>query len=615
MPRTYLWLILTLLSAFSQGGYADDRGTDPTATSPHVRYDVSIDVPNETFLVNAWLDGIPGDTIVYHFPIWSPGAYDVAHFGAWVHDVDVRDRQGTKLLVLRPDTSTLLIVGGSGSCHLSYKVRDIERVENSAWFALTDIEPNYAFANTICILGYPVGYKDIPHSVQYLVPDGWDLSVGLDPLDSARHIFTATDYDELVDAPVHMGAFQRVEFVVAGRPHILSITAPQALTPEQVADVRSVADSIVRTISGFFGDMPYRRYMFQIFLVGFSTTDYSFGALEHRNSSTYRMPFNTSRGVGAGLAAVLAHEYWHLWSPKRIHVHQLGPFDYQNAPRTKSLWFAEGITEYYAQVLLARAALPGGRRGVRELLDNVFASTYGKQQGRSIADLSFNASDVGMHEFIALYSKGPVVALLLDAAIRTRSGHRTSLDDVMRFFNEHYGKTGKTFSDDSIIVIMEEASGVSLDDFYTRYIAGTEGLPFNEFLPAIGIRISTSERKQEMMGVRVHEVGDSGGGLRVAEVTRGGSADSSGVRVGDTIVGVTMRERTRDREYPTSSFPADIFEYALSPRTKSITVMRDGRRVELPVTRVPISVMRYDLVDDPLASDGAVAARRSIFGQ
>jgi len=586
-----------------------------TADGPRIDYDVSVDVAREVFKVHGRFRHVSGDTVVYHFPIWGPGAYDIVTFGGWVDSIAARDRRGRKLKVVRADTSTVWIIGGKGTFEISYLVRDIERLEGSPWFGLTDIEAEYAFANTVAIFGYPAGYKETPHTVRYQRPKGWDLSIGLSPIDSATGYYRAHDYDELVDAPVHMGTFQRVDLTIRGRHHVISITAPQKLTEAQLADIGRMADTVVRTISGFFDDMPYERYIFQIFFTSFNTTDYSFGALEHRNSSSYRMPFNPSRGLGAGLAAVFAHEYWHLWSPKRIHVHQLGPFDYQSPPRTKSIWFAEGLTEYYAQVMLARAQLPGGRRGTLDYLEGIFRNAYRRPQSRSMTDLSLHASQVPMMEFIAFYSKGPVVGLLLDAAIRKGTEYRKSLDDAILHFNAQYGRTGRSFSDDEIITIMEDATGASLRDFYNRYIDGTEPLPFDELLPVVGMKITHSERKQDMLGATTIPPGasDSAGWL-VTEIAPGGTADSTGLRVGDTIVAMRMRERTKERDYPASSFPDDLWDYPLSTRLISLSVRRGEQTLTFTVRRVAVAVVTYELAREANASPQARAARASIFG-
>ena len=42
-----------------------------------------------------------------------------------------------------------------------------------------------------------------------------------------------------------------------------------------------------------------------------------------------------------------AHEFFHVWNVKRIRPYVLGPFDYQGANRTESLWVSEGMTNTY----------------------------------------------------------------------------------------------------------------------------------------------------------------------------------------------------------------------------------------------------------------------------
>jgi predicted metalloprotease with PDZ domain len=52
-----------------------------------------------------------------------------------------------------------------------------------------------------------------------------------------------------------------------------------------------------------------------------------------------------------------SHEYFHVWNVKRLRPVELGPFDYENEVHTKSLWIAEGVTEYYADLAVHRAGL------------------------------------------------------------------------------------------------------------------------------------------------------------------------------------------------------------------------------------------------------------------
>jgi hypothetical protein len=54
---------------------------------------------------------------------------------------------------------------------------------------------------------------------------------------------------------------------------------------------------------------------------------------------------------GANTIQGMAHEFFHLWNAKRIRPLPLGPFDYTQLPHTGTLWWIEGVTDYYSALL------------------------------------------------------------------------------------------------------------------------------------------------------------------------------------------------------------------------------------------------------------------------
>ena len=113
--------------------------------------------------------------------------------------------------------------------------------------------------------GYPDGYTDIPYTVTYTPPPGWKLAVSLDPMKAREIRSVPFNYDELVDAPVQMGDFQLFEFEVNGIPHLITVKSPTALEPEVGAELTQTTKDVVEMMSAFFGEMPYKRYLFQVF--------------------------------------------------------------------------------------------------------------------------------------------------------------------------------------------------------------------------------------------------------------------------------------------------------------------------------------------------------------
>ena len=576
---------------------------------PQASYTVAPNFTTETFEVTAELNEIPGDTLVFHLPIWGPGAYDIVNFGAFVSRLTAVGRNGQALRVFRGDTNTFRIVGAGGYARIAYTVHDIESVPSSLWFGLSDIEKDFVFANTVAIFGYADGYKNIPCAVTFAVPKGWDVSIGLDPAKPARagvHAYVAADYDDLVDAPLVMGRFQRLEFTVKGVPHSIALFAPEKAKPAQARRLVDSVRRIVEIVSGFFGDMPYKRYDFQLFLVRPTPEDVLFGALEHRNSSTYRMPWSEELAESS-LLGVIAHEYWHAWSPKRIHVAELGPFDYQRAPRTNSLWFAEGLTEYYAKVLLVRNGMVGADE-VTDLARSGLGRNIGKPQRQPITELSLHVAELPPEQVMPLYTKGPLLGLMLDAEIRLQTGNKRSLDDAMRAFNEEFGKTGRTFGDDDIIPFMERATGAHLADFYNKYIAGRESLPIADYLGKIGFAVSTRYRDQMTLGASVESVPN---GWSVLEVTPNGSAAKMGLMPGDVLMDVEM-ERAR---LPLSQAPSGLASSLGDIRgVKGVRVLRGGDTLNVAAVFVPEKVPNSSVAIDANPGELARMIRKSMLG-
>ena len=56
------------------------------------------------------------------------------------------------------------------------------------------------------------------------------------------------------------------------------------------------------------------------------------------------------------LLGLFSHEYFHAWNVKRLRVRRVRGFDYQRENTTELLWFFEGFTSYYDDLMLLRAA-------------------------------------------------------------------------------------------------------------------------------------------------------------------------------------------------------------------------------------------------------------------
>ncbi len=91
---------------------------------------------------------------------------------------------------------------------------------------------------------------------------------------------------------------------------------------------------------------------------------------------------------------------------------------------------------------------------------------------------------------ISYYNKGQILGVLLDLAIRDATDNHKSLDDVLRRMNDEYANQGKFYNEsDGIRAVVEEVAGKSFEDFFRRYVAGADEIPYDDFFSVAGLAL------------------------------------------------------------------------------------------------------------------------------
>ncbi|MEP7233723.1 MAG: hypothetical protein ABI778_00375 [Ignavibacteriota bacterium] len=551
-----LWL-LNLLTAGAVYGQSLEYSVNLMDTKSHK---VSVEVI---------LKHCGAKTVTYQMPIWAPGAYSVTHYGHYVTDLKAWDQSGKELKVTQPNGDRWEITPGKNINRITYSVSDSHNDSTSLYFALAHIDTNFFFANGTCLFGYVNDKKDIPSVVSYKyhgpeyhggpsLEHYWKLATALDPAESIvedpnspgktlqvtkqyllEHQsfelaqFKAKNYDELADAPVMAGLdFQTRTFKEGNAFYDVVLSSDKVFPMDSLAEnIRRV----VRAQTEFFHDTPFDHYTFLINAPseGHSVSQGA-GALEHSNSSAYLLanyPWSIFKQFGLN---IFSHEFFHLWNVKRIHSSKLGPFDYTKRVMTTSLWLSEGVTDYYGHTLLTRSGILPYRTFENMLGELIGAIKRSKAATtKSLEELSIAESDFDLTNALVFYSKGTLVGLMLDIEIRSRTNNKKSLDDVMFSLNAE-AKKRITFSDNELIGKIEKLTGLDLQDFYKKYIAGTDALPMEEYLKRMGVgRVSLeSETKPNLGGsFGMTESGE----LVINAITPNGTFDKAGVMAGDTM--------------------------------------------------------------------------------
>jgi len=287
------------------------------------------------------------------------------------------------------------------------------------------------------------------------------------------------------------------------------------------------------------GGAPFREYLF-LFHVG---NNVGGGGMEHMNSTAI------SADAPAQLPMYSAHELFHAWNVKRIRPQSLEPVDYTREMWTRSLWFAEGVTNTYGAYALERTGLWSIQQFYANLADQIRElQSRPAHRWQSVEQSSLDAwyekypLYTRPEESISYYNKGQIVGVLLDLLIRDRTDNRASLDDVMRYLNENYAKAGSFYEDSDDLrsamedVIRQKAPSADADlaDFFERYVSGTDEIPYPDFLARAGWTMRDTSQHRAAFGFSVNR--DSSGSTTIASLDRESGASDEGLKEGDVLL-------------------------------------------------------------------------------
>ena len=494
-------------------------------------------------------------------PAWIPGSYMIRDFARNVIRL-AASSEGRPLAVEKLDKRTWQCAPADGPLTIEYEVYAYDLSVRSAHF-----DHDHAYFNGTSLFLQVHGREAHPHTVELLPPphaDHWQVATALSRDGATEWGFgryRATDYDDLIDHPVEMAAFRRIDFHAGGRPHHVIISGRHRVDGERLArDLERICETQI----ALFGELPddIERYLFLVMAVGDG-----YGGLEHRRScsllcSREDLPFPGMRRITDGYRQFLglcSHEYFHLWNVKRIKPAAFVPYDLAHESYTRQLWAFEGITAYYDDLILARSGVIPPESYL-ELLGQTITRVL-RGHGRhlqSVAESSFDAwtrfykqDESAPNTIVSYYTKGSLIALALDFTLRRESDGRVSLDDLMRRLWHDYGRTGQGVAEGEIERLAAELAGTDLGDFFARYLHGTEDPPLAELFERAGIRFGLRPARSAddkggtpppgddtppvSLGARL---ASDGAGVRLTHVFEGGAAQAAGLSAGDVIIAV-----------------------------------------------------------------------------
>lgn len=507
---------------------------------------------------------------IISLPRWIPGSYMIRDFSKHIETLKATHNKYPLTITHLDNHSWQIEPVGNGPIQIDYTVYAWDLSVRKA-----HLDESHGFFNGTSVFLKVHGQEELPCLVEIKTPrhtKKWRVYTSLPSAeghpDAAAHtrfgFYRAKNYDDLIDHPVEMGRPKVVSFVAGGIAHDMVFTGvlPNVDFERIAADTAKICEAQINLFEPESGTPPFAdssdRYVFMTTVTG---NDY--GGLEHRNSTALICSRKSLPTVGQkeqtkeyrDFLGLVSHEYFHSWNVKRIKPAAFAPYQLDRVTPTSLLWIFEGFTSYYDDLMLLRSGLITEQQYFDLVAETI--SRVNNDSGRikqSVAESSFDAwtkfyqqDENARNQIVSYYSKGALVALCLDLLIRQHSKHERSLDDVMRYLWQHYGKNfylgeAKGLREEDVLDVLHNATKVDMDileNFLERNVYGTKKLHLKELLLAEGLKLVKSGDNKEKLPVSLDiRMRTQNGQCLIQSVMQHGVAHKGGLSAGDMIVAI-----------------------------------------------------------------------------
>lgn len=495
-------------------------------TEPHTHYaEVEMTIPDVS------------DSVDVIMPVWIPGSYYLREYAQHVEQFAAFTGKQSEVMSrkIRKNIWRVYCPGYSGDITVTYQVYAYELTVRTSF-----INMHQAYINGVSMFMYTNRYRDEPIELRLVYPERWSEVVTTLVQKDAKidDVYTAKNYDELADRPIAIGDPQSFTFEYELIPHDVAVFGEAELDVPRMQDDMY---QVVEECTGIFGNNPLNNYLFMVHVFPGGR-----GGLEHFNcTSVLASPSSfVSESAYKRFLSLISHEYFHLWLVKRIKPTVLKRYDYENEQYTSLLWLFEGFTSYYDDLVLMRGNIYSESEYYDIVESNIERTV--NQPGNTIqpvAEASFDAwikfyrpNENRHNSTVSYYTKGSVIANMMDLIIIHETKGKRSLDDVMKLLYEKYQhEPDFGITEENVQQLFLSATGVNMDWFFRDHIYGTEPIAYEKYLAYAGIeamRTDGHRRQHGFTGARFEKKNNS---YEVTRVDRNSPAWRAGLNVGDEV--------------------------------------------------------------------------------
>jgi len=524
----------------------------------------------------------------FQLPVWIPGSYLVREFSKQLSDMQAT-QLGQPLKIEQLDKCTWQTnCKANQPLQLQYKIFAHDHSVRTSW-----LDANRGFFNGTSMFVKALGKTHSSLCLELLAPahtDNWKVATALKAqrIDAAGFgTYHAQNYDELVDSPVELSAFLSSEFTVQKSKHEIVVTgaAPSFDAHQLQQDVEKICQT---TIHFWHRSSPpaFKNYVFLLNAVADG-----YGGLEHQNSTALlcrrkdlpKVSDKSRTDDYIGLLGLFSHEYFHAWNVKRMRPGNYENYNYQSEQYTHMLWFFEGFTDYYDNLLLCRAELISPayylkllNKSIHQYLQTPGRHTHTAAQASFEAWTKYYRPDSNTPNItVSYYTKGSLIALCLDLSLRQMG---QSLDAVMREL--WHNSQGGPINQDDVLQALQNITSRSWRKTLHAWVHTVDELPLLEILQKQGVSVEfEASTLAQQLGLRVKEDHS----IHIQTVLRDSVAESAGFSAGDEWLGVEVGKGKAMQSWRIQRL--DQLPLLLGKNKESMALIaRDGQLHRLPLS-------------------------------
>jgi len=432
----------------------------------------------------------------------SAGRYATHEFGKNIYNVIAKDVNGA-VIPLKQIEGDVYEVDNS---HPATVIISYTLFGNWTDGTYASIDESHAHLNMPAAFMWVPGQEKRAVEFEFNDLDKYGWKVATQLKHDGANVYSAPDLQYMMDSPTELSNFKETSWNVVntdGKTEKINLTVHSDDAQPVIDNFGKMLQKVVLEEKAVFGELPSYDYGEYTFLDDVYPTTSGDG-MEHRNSTCIVQPIDKVEGNEVRLLSTFSHEYFHSWNVKRIRPKSLEPFNFEHADMSSELWFAEGFTQYYGELLLVRSGYHTADEYTRTLsgLVNSVLNTPGAAKYPQTQMSRYSVfADAGVandpnnenNMFTTYYYYGGATALALD--LRLRSEFNLTLDDYMRAVWLARGKVMKPYT---IPDLQSDLAKLTKNpkfaaDFFNKYIYGIEKNDYAALLAKAGLLLRKAQ--------------------------------------------------------------------------------------------------------------------------